>query len=170
MFLVNPNASFAYHQMDFELDYLAGSALGGGVAGTPTFYVTGSTSGGASFAQFAGLIDYYFEPINAAGVVTGPWVSLGSLQYSQTFAPSTTFVNVPVSPNTFSSLSASPSAGALAVVGEVFVAGDPASIEVSSVPEPSSGLLLALGLTAFVGWITVKKSPCFRRSQSPIGQ
>ncbi len=153
LFNPNPSPNFAYHQMNFEVDYLANTTLNGGIGGAPTFFLTGSTGGGASYAQFAAHILYFWQDINAAGVASGFWTPLGNLDYTMSFAPNTTFLNVPVTPNTGSSLITTPTGGGeLAIVGEVFVAGDPAEIHVRPTPEPSSAILLSLGAAGAGIW------------------
>ena len=150
MDLFNPNTTFAYHQMNFEVDYLANTVLNGGIGGAPTFFVTGSTSVGASYAQFAAHILYYWQDIDAAGVASGSWSLLGNLDYNISFPPATTFVNVPVNP-TGTLITTPTGGGELAIVGEAFVAGDPAEIHVSALPEPSSFVLAAFGMMGLAG-------------------
>jgi hypothetical protein len=150
-FLANPTTTYAYQQVNFSLDYLALAPLGGGIAGAPTFIVNGFTTGPGSYAQVAGIANYYWTDINSAGIV-GATTPLGSLQYNWSQIGPGAFTNVPVTPNTSSSLLPTPggsTGGVLSIVGEFFVAGDPAEISVVTVPEPSTWTTLGLGASMF---------------------
>ncbi len=140
--------SYAYEQLDFAADYMVnGGVLGGS---TPNFplYISGNTSiatGVPSYAQLDGVVTYTWATYNLITGVLGTPQPLGQLDYSF-LQPS----NVgPFSGTAISSgsLLATPaSQGLLEITGEMWVAGDPYSISVTSVPEPSSIGLLAIGI------------------------
>jgi hypothetical protein len=151
--MVNPSLTYSYHQLNFELDYLSTGSLGGGTVGAPTLFVSGSTTGATAYAQFAGRLNYYWTSINTAGVV-GATSNLGFLEYNWSITgPNPSFLAIPVNPLSTSNLAATPAGGGvLSIVGELFVAGDPANISVSTVPEPGTMLLTLLGLLCASAW------------------
>ena len=74
---------------------------------------------------------------------SGTWQSLGQLTYSFLQVGGGTF-GLPLSSN--GTLAGAPgNRGVLELTGQMWVAGDPSSISISSVPEPASLGLLALG-------------------------
>lgn len=152
MRLENPTTTYAFHQMNFSVDYVANAPLGGGIAGLPTFFVSGTTTGVTSYAEFGASIDYYWTDINTAGLV-GATTSLGSVSYYWSLiGPGSAFLT-PVLPS--GALAATPigaTGGLLSVVGKAFVAGDPAVIEVSPVPEPALGFTAVAALAGMLGW------------------
>ena len=108
--------------------------------------------------EFGAEINYWWIPatINTGGItITGLPVNLGALQYN--------YLNNS-SPGPFSAIVTQTSApllgavgtGILEITGDAFVAGDPFDITVTSVPEPSSGVLLILGL-ATLGWCALRR-------------
>ncbi len=152
MRLENPTTTYAFHQMNFSVDYVATAPLGAGIAGLPTFFVSGTTTGASSYAEFGATINYYWTDTNTAGVV-GTTTPLGSVSYywSQ-IGPGSAFLT-PVIPT--GALAATPigaTGGLLSVVGKAFVAGDPAVIEVSPVPEPALGFTAVAALAGMLGW------------------
>jgi hypothetical protein len=88
------------------------------------------------------VIEYWFTPVNTAGTVSGPAVNLGSVSYNWSQIGPGTYSNVPVLPT--GALAGTTSAGVLSLVGQLYVAGDPASITV--VPEPSTMILGGMGV------------------------
>ena len=136
--------SYAYEELDFSIDY---SITGTGVLNssvTQAFNISGIVgSGPGSFAQFGGRIDYWEL---SGGVFFGK--SLGSLTFSHldlmAGAFSTTVsvtgpIGVPT-PNLGLG-----SGDGIRITGSFFVAGDPSTINVQSipsVPEPTSAALL----------------------------
>lgn len=152
MRLENPTTTYAFHQMNFALDYVANAPLGGGIGGAPTFFVSGTTTGATSYAQFAGVIDYYWTDTNSAGIV-GTTTPLGSLTYSWTQTGPGTWFATPVAPT--GALASTPigaTSGLLSVIGEVFVAGDPAWIEVTAVPEPTTAVAVVAGVAGVLAF------------------
>ncbi len=151
--MVNPSLTYSYHQLNFELDYLSTGSLGGGIAGAPTLFVSGSTTGATAYAQLAGTLNYYWTSVNSAGIV-GATTNLGFLEYNWSITGNNpSFLSIPVNPTTSSNLAATPAGGGvLSIVGELFVAGDPANINVSTVPEPGTWALMTLGLLGAAGW------------------
>lgn len=146
MRLENPTTTYAFHQMNFSVDYVANAPLGPGIAGLPTFFVSGTTTGVNSYAEFGASIDYYWTDINTAGIV-GTTTPLGSVSYYWSLiGPGSAFLT-PVLPT--GALAAPPigaTGGLLSVVGKAFVAGDPAVIEVSPVPEPATCFMALAGM------------------------
>jgi hypothetical protein len=151
----NTSSLNAYTQFNFEIDYTYNGLLAGGTASSPTLFVSYNTS---SYAQFAGNVRYYWNTINSSGDVTpfgNPWTYLGSVDYNWSITGSSSGINIPVSPLSTSSLGAAPAGGGiLALVGNFYVAGDPAFIEVQAVPEPST---LTFGGLAVLSLIIVAK-------------
>jgi hypothetical protein len=143
--------SYAYEQLDFAADYqLTGGTLAGS---TPNFplAVSGNTSiatGVYSYAQFDGVITYTWATYDAITGVLDPQQSLGQLTYS--FLQTNNIGPFSGTVTSSGTLLPTPSnQGVLEITGEIWVAGDPYSISVSSVvPEPSSLALLAVGLPA----------------------
>lgn len=150
MRLENPTTTYAFHQMNFSVDYVANAPLGGGIAGLPTFFVSGTTTGVSSYAEFGATINYYWTDTNTAGLV-GATTPLGSVSYYWSLTgPGSAFLT-PVLPS--GALAATPigaTGGLLSVVGKAFVAGDPAVIEVSPVPEPALGLTAVAALAGII--------------------
>lgn len=138
---------YAYEQVDFATDFGVAGPLTGGLGGAPAMAVSGSTTGTGSYAQFAGVLNYWWTGSNTAfsGSSSGVWTNLGALNYSWSTSGPGTF-GATVTPT--GSLSAALSGpGILEVTGDFFVAGDPAQFSVATVPEPCSlGLLTVAAL------------------------
>jgi len=142
--------SYAYEQLDFAADYyVSGGLLAGS---TPNFPITVSgnvsiASGVPSYAQFDGVLTYTWAQYNTITGVLGTPMSLGQLSYSSL---QTSIGPFTANTSSVGTLLGTPSInGVLEITGEMWVAGDPSSISVSSVvPEPSSLGLLAIGIAA----------------------
>jgi hypothetical protein len=143
-------ASYAYEQLNFAADYgVVGVVLGGA---TPNFPLTISgvvVGGSTDYAQFDATLQYTWYPSTSTSFVpNGPAVPLGTLTYSWNQVGGGTFGTTLFSSG---NLSAAPTNwGLLEISGYMWVAGDPYSISVSSVPEPSALALLALGGTVLL--------------------
>jgi hypothetical protein len=140
--LNNGSALNGYAQFRFEEDFTYNGSLAGGIGAAPSFSVTVNTT---TYSQFAGQVRYYWSTVSTAGLLTGTWTYLGSLDYDiSTGAFSGSYIAAPLSS---SSLAPAPAGGnILALVGDFYVAGDPASIEVHPTPEPSTFVLGFMGL------------------------
>jgi hypothetical protein len=157
---------YAYDQLNFGSNYLVTSNPGllGSTPGLP-IYINGSViTGGGAYAQFDGVVNYTWLPvtINTAGLIlpAGPSVPLGQLTYTFTQTGGGTF-----NTTLFSSgaLLATPAGdGILALDGQMWIAGDPFELNVTTVPEPSTFALLALGAIALIGYRTAGKSRSHR--------
>jgi hypothetical protein len=140
---------YAYNQLNFGSNYLI--TLNPGLLASPNpglpLLLSGQTIGLGSWAQFDAVIDYTWTPItiNSDGTISqsSPSAPLGSLSYSF-------LVNNPGNINTtlFSSgsLLATPAGdGVLSLTGHAWIAGDPFTLNVSSIPEPATAMLAACG-------------------------
>jgi hypothetical protein len=150
---------FAYEQLNFGSNYLVTSnpGLAGSTPSLPV-YISGSVlAGGGAYAQFDSVIDYTWIPVsvNSAGVITqtGPSSSLGQLTYTFYQSGGGSF-----NTTLFSSgaLAATPAGdGMLSLTGHAWIAGDPFTVQVSTVPEP--GVLALLGVGGAVGLLLVAR-------------
>jgi PEP-CTERM motif len=146
MQLTQSGSTYAYEQVNYSADYsLTNGPNGAGfisgvLAGNVSrSYAVSGTVG--SFADFGGQMNFWDVP------VSGPATLLGQLVFSynntspgafSTVVTGSGFIGLPPgyidNPET------------LRITGDFFVAGDPSSITVESVPEPSSLVLTALGI------------------------
>ena len=152
LWLTQPTSAigYAYEQVEFAMAFSVGLAgLAAGNAGPRPFLVSGTVVPGG-VAQFGAEVNYWWQPtiVNTiTGVLqaNGPATSLGQLQYSYSTS-ATSFATLVPSILASRPLAATPvGMGILEITGNAFVAGDPYSISVQSVPEPSTVVLAALG-------------------------
>ena len=140
----SPGATgYAYEEEEFAIDYSVGiNGLNPGTTlGVRPYLVFGNfqTPG---FAEFGPDVNYWWMPIIPGSTLpAGPPVLLGSLQYDDYISSlGGPFVNLV--PDTFGSNFlngvASPAYGFLELTGDMYLIGDPVSINVEAVPEPSS--------------------------------
>ncbi len=153
----DPPSQYAYEQIDFVADYGTAGPLAGGIGGAPSMIITGLTTGTGSYAQFAGVVDYWWQGTNTAFTPnTSTWINIGSLNYSFSTGGPGVFGPLTVAPT--GSLSATPSGpGVLELIGDFYVAGDPAQIDVEATPEPASWILMAMGLVAIGGVALIRR-------------
>lgn len=141
-----PATGYAYEQASFAAVFPLGPSgtLGSSPAPRP-FIVSGNVLPGG-YAQFGANVNYwYVQNIPGTTIISGTPQLLGTLVYdfqlSSVSGPFSQIVNF----NPTSLLGAS-GAGFLVITGDAFVAGDPMSITVQRVPEPSTIALLSMGL------------------------
>ena len=146
-FIINqpPTASgYAYEQVNFATVYSVGA--GGLAGGTPPprpYLVAGNLATGG-YAQFAAEVNYWFLTTIPGTVVVNSTTFLGSLQYNAQFTNFTGNFSTTVNYAPTTLLGATGN-GFLVITGDAFVAGDPFSLTVQAVPEPSTLVLGILG-------------------------
>jgi hypothetical protein len=146
--LNNTTSQNSYAQFRFENDFTYSGPLTGGIGSSPTLLVSYTTT---TYVQFAGQVRYFSTSTTADGSVLGTWTPLGSVDYDFS-ALGGSGSAIPVSPLLSSALAAPPAGdNMLALVGDFFVAGDPASIQVQPVPEPSTWVMAGVGIVC-AGW------------------
>ena len=146
--LNNTTSQNSYAQFRFETDFTYAGPLTPGTASSPTLFVSYATT---TYVQFAGQVRYFSSSIDSAGNLLGAWTPLGSVDYDFS-ALGGAGSAIPVPPLSSSALVAPPAGdNMLALVGDFFVAGDPASIQVQPVPEPSTCVMAGVGI-ACAGW------------------
>lgn len=148
MYLIQPTTAtgYAYEEEEFAIDYSVGpSGLTAGATGPRPYLVFGSFLPGGS-AEFGAEVNYWFQPIiPGTTLASGPPTLLGSLQYDDYISSVTgPFVNLVNTTTPNLNGVAAGSIGVLELTGEMYVIGDPVSINVEAVPEPASFSLLAL--------------------------
>lgn len=147
---------FVYEKAEFVMTFSVGSAgILGGLAPAYPFIATGNVLPGG-YAQFGAQVDYWWIPVLPGTILpNGSPVNLGTLQYSFLQNGGGAFGQVVNHSPTV--LAGATGVGFLQIVGEMYVAGDPFSIEVISiVPEPSS-LVLGLAGVAGLGLVAARK-------------
>ena len=137
---------YAYEQLDFEADYgVVGGILGGSTPSYPLHVFGTVGSGTGDYAQFDAQMNYYWMPAtNTTFSPVGTPVYLGTLDYSALRIGGGSFNGYVVPTGSLSA--ATTNWGVLEITGDMWVAGDPSSITVTGVPEPSSLGLLGTGL------------------------
>ncbi|HEY2841430.1 MAG TPA: PEP-CTERM sorting domain-containing protein [Pirellulales bacterium] len=140
-----PATGYAYEQANFAAVFPLGPGGTSGSSPAPRpFIVYGNVLTGG-YAQFGANVNYWYVQTIPGTTTIGSTQWLGTLVYDfQIGSVSGPFSQI-VNFNPTSLLGAS-GAGFLVITGDAFVAGDPMSITVQSVPEPSSVVLLAVGL------------------------
>lgn len=142
---------YAYEQVNFAMVYSVTSAgIVGGSPGPRPFSVSGSLATGG-WAQFGAEVNYWWLDVVPGTIIVTNTTFLGSLQYDLQLTntgPFSTIVNY--NPTTLLGASG---VGFLMLTGSAFVAGDPFSLTVTSVPEASTLLLAgASGLACLIGF------------------
>jgi PEP-CTERM motif-containing protein len=146
------SSAYAYEQLNYAADYsltnivdAAGVLTGASPSNVSrSFAISGSVG---SWVEFGGIMNFWDVPTAGAPTL------LGSLLFSYYNASPGTFSTVVSSSSLIGSTPVT-NPDLIRVTGDFFVAGDPSSISVQSVPEPSSLLLAALGI---VGLLTVAR-------------
>ncbi len=158
MYLSQSNIAtgYAYEQANFAIDFNVGpGGLVGSVPAPEPYIVSGNVTAGG-YAQFGANLNYWWLTYTPGTTNITSITSLGSLQYNY---------QISSAPGPFSAIvSQTPAAllgatgfGILEITGDAFVAGDPSSISVSQVPEPSSIMLMVSGLA---GWWLLARRRC----------
>jgi hypothetical protein len=139
---------YAYTQLNFSIDYAVGAGGLAGGFGTAGYNVFGNVTNALGFAEFGAEAEYWD--------VTGAPVLLGtlSLQFLQNGAGA-------FNQNLFdvAAIAGMAGAGTLRITGDIYWHGDPATIDVQSVPEPTTFVLAALGF-AGLGFVALRKKYC----------
>ncbi|MBX9655454.1 hypothetical protein K2Y11_17710 [bacterium] len=147
---------FAFEKVQFVMTFSVGpSGIAGGAAPAYPFLATGNVLPGG-YAQFGANVDYWWIPVIPGTIIpSGPSVNLGTLQYNFFQAGGGSFNTVVNhSPTTLAGASG---VGFLQITGEMFVAGDPFSINVVSIPETSTLVLSVVGMIGLAGFGLRKK-------------
>jgi hypothetical protein len=147
---------FAYEQINFGSNYYFTSNPGLGASASPSLPVLingNATGGGGVYAQFDATVDYTWFPgtMNTAGIFSpsGSPVSLGQLSYTFLQPGGGSFFQTLLSSG---GLAATPAGdGIMALTGDMWIAGDPFEMNVTTVPEPSTIALLGIGGIALLG-------------------
>ena len=151
MTLVQPPSAtgFTYEKVEFVMTYGVGPAgLASGVAPAYPFLVSGNVFTGG-YAEFGAQIDYWWQPVIPGTIIpSGPASNLGTLQYSFLQPGGGSFSQVVNHSGPVLAGVGAGSIGFLQITGHMFVAGDPFSISVVSVPEPSTLALAGIGVLA----------------------
>jgi len=140
MNLIQTSGGYAYEQMNFDIDYTVSNLVNTtGTAGTlpglvtRTYTVTGTVGNTAgSWVAFGGQMNFWNGTTNAS--LGAPLLfnyfngSAGTFSASVTASSAIAAVNFP---------------DVLRITGDFFLIGDPSTIQVQSVPEPSTMVLLA---------------------------
>jgi len=138
MFLLQATGTgYAYEQIDFSIDYqVTPGALTGQSLFTQTFNVFGNIGSGG-FAEFGGQLNFWDWNGSTATAVGSPlnfyYLQVGAGPFATSVSASA--LEGPVlGPDIYW------------ITGDLYVDGDPSSINVQSVPEPASCMLLGIGL------------------------
>jgi hypothetical protein len=137
-------ASYAYEQVNYSADYALANApnsagfISGALATVVTrSYAVSGTVG--SYVDFGGVMNFWDVP------TSGPSVLLGTLTFGyNSLTPGAFSTIVTGSGNIGTPGTWVNSPDSIRITGDFFVAGDPSSITVESLPEPSSLVLAAL--------------------------
>ncbi len=145
---------YAYEQANFAIDYNVGpGGLVGSLPAPEPYIVSGNVTAGG-YAQFGANLNYWWLTYIPGTTIVTSVTNLGSLQYNYQIASVTGPFSALVSQTPAALLGATGS-GILEITGDAFVAGDPSSISVTQVPEPSTLILAALRRPRAAGVPTV---------------
>ena len=143
MYLNQVGTQYAYEQINYAIDYSltntlnSAGTLNGANGGfvSRSFNVSGNVG---SFVDFGGEMDFY-------QIIGGVPTSLGQLTFAYSNASPGAFSTVVTGSGIIGSGVTVNNPDFLRITGDFFVKGDPSSISVQSVPEPSALALLGLG-------------------------
>jgi hypothetical protein len=140
-------SSYAYEQLDYNIDYSlvntpnSAGFISGVLPGlvTRAYSVSGNVgTGPGSYAQFGGEMNFWSV---SGGVPT----SIGTLLFSYlNTTPGGAFSTIVTSSGTIGSIAVN-SPDSIRITGAFYVAGDPSSITIQSLPEPSALGLVCMG-------------------------
>lgn len=163
MYLNQPSTAtgYAYEEEEFAIDYSVGAAgLGpGATIGTRPYLVYGNFLTPGS-AEFGAQVNYYwYAQIPGTTTLAAP-VLLGTLQY-QDYINNVTGPFVNLVPDTFGSnflAGTGPTVGGvLELTGDMYLIGDPVTINVEAVPEPASISLVVLTVLSGGLWLANRR-------------
>jgi len=155
MTLTQTTGGYAYEQLNYDIDFNVSSLVNTtGTAGTlpglvtRTFTVSGSVStASGSFVAFGGQMEFWDGTTNT---------SLGAPLLFNYFNAAPGAFTATVSGS--SSINAVNFPNVLRITGDFFLIGDPATITVNSVPEPSTLALAALGISCCLARLRRKRA------------
>jgi hypothetical protein len=153
-------SGYAYEQVNFAMVYsVGGGGLAAGPAGPRPFHVSGTLATGG-WAQFGAEVNYWWLDTIPGTIIVSNTTLLGTLVYDFKVTSTSSFSQW-VNHNNPALLGATGN-GFLMITGSAFVAGDPFSITVMSVPEPTTAVMLGIGVIGLVlagGQIHARKRP-----------
>jgi hypothetical protein len=143
----NVNTGYADLLFQFTIEYqLGGGGLPGAATQFPNFLISGTVQpSSTSYASLTGSISYY--GVDAAGV----YGNIETVNYNWLYNTPGTFSGITVSGVPVNGSLPTQGAGStLTLVGNLTFEVDPASINVQTVPEPGTIMLVGMGLVGLL--------------------